>query len=389
VSVPAAPQHPLPPYPPFQRKLRKVGAPLGVLILLGIIAGLIVIGLTALNPLGASIGFVLSGVAIAVVVFAYLWLDRWEPEPPRLLVFAFLWGASVAVILSVIVGLFLDSLIAQAGSEDVSWVSVAVGAPIIEEAAKGAFLLLMMTGRRRNELNSLTDCLVYAGLVGAGFAWLEDILYIAGGESLGDSLLTAAVRLIMGPFAHSLFTTMFGIGVWFALKSRNPLGKVVCILLGYIGAVIMHGLWNGSSVIGPETYFAVYFFWMVPVFVFAIVLGIRSRKREQRIVAEKLPGMVAAQLVTPSEATWLNSIKNRKSAISYAQRIGGKPARKAVKNFAAQVVELAFVRDRIDRGFGDERVYAMQTEEAYAVHAARMAAPALQGLAGFQAPPVR
>ncbi len=87
--------------------------------------------------------------------------------------------------------------------------SIAVGAPVIEEAAKGAFLLLMMTGRRRNELNSLTDCLVYAGLVGAGFAWLEDILYIAGGETLGDSLLTAALRLIMGPFAHSLFTTMF------------------------------------------------------------------------------------------------------------------------------------------------------------------------------------
>jgi protease PrsW len=363
---------------------------LGVLILLGIIAGLIVIGLTALNPVGASVGFALSGVAIAVVVVAYIWLDRWEPEPPRLLVFAFLWGASVAVILSVIIGLFLDSLIAQGGAEEeVSWVSIAIGAPVIEEAAKGAFLLLMMAGRRRNELNSLTDCLVYAGLVGAGFAWLEDILYIAGGETLGDSLLTAGVRLVMGPFAHSLFTTMFGIGVWFALQNRNALAKAGCILLGYLGAVIMHGLWNGSSVIGPETYLAVYFFWMVPVFAFAIVLGVRSRKKEQRIVAEKLPGMVAAQLVTPSEATWLNSIKNRKLAIGHATRTGGKPAGKAVKNFAAQVVELAFVRDRIDRGFGDERVYAMQTEEAYAVHAARMAAPALSGLAGFQAPPVK
>ena len=133
---------------------------MGVLILLGIIAGLIVIGLTALNPVGASVGFVLSGVAIAVVVLAYIWLDRWEPEPPRLLIFAFLWGASVAVILSVIIGLFVDSLIVQSGSEDVSWVSIAIGAPVIEEAAKGAFLLLMMTGRRRNELNSLTDCLV-------------------------------------------------------------------------------------------------------------------------------------------------------------------------------------------------------------------------------------
>ena len=200
MSVPAAPQHPFPVYPPFQRKLRQVGAPLGVLILLGVIAGLIVAGLTALNPIGASIGFVLSGVAIAVVVLSYIWLDRWEPEPPRLLVFAFLWGASVAVIVSVIVGLFLDSLIAAEGSQESSWISIAVGAPIIEEAAKGAFLLLMVTGRRRKELNSLTDCLVYAGLVGAGFAWLEDILYISGGESLGDSLLTAAIRLIMGPF---------------------------------------------------------------------------------------------------------------------------------------------------------------------------------------------
>ena len=53
------------------------------------------------------------------------------------------------------------------------------------------------------------------------------------------------------------------------------------------------------------------------------------------------------------------------------------------------MVELAFVRDRIDRGFGDDRVNALLTEEAYAVHAARAAAPALQGLAGFQAPPVR
>ena len=69
-----------------------------------------------------------------------------------------------------------------------------------------------------------------------------------------------------------------------------------------------------------------------------------------------------------------------------ATRFGGKPAAKAVKDFAAQVVELAFVRDRIDRGFGDQRVFALQNEEAYGVAAARAAAPALQSLAGYRAP---
>ncbi|EUA60851.1 hypothetical protein I542_0987 [Mycobacteroides abscessus 1948] len=57
-----------------------------------------------------------------------------------------------------------------------------------------------------------------------------------------------------------------------------------------------------------------------------------------------------------------------------------------MKNFAAQVVELAFVRDRIERGSRDPRDVAMQTEEAYAVMAARArAAPILQALAGYRA----
>jgi RsiW-degrading membrane proteinase PrsW (M82 family) len=357
-----------------------------LLIVLGTVTGLIVIGLTAVNPAGTAIGFVLASLAMTVVVLAYLWLDRWEPEPPRLLVFAFLWGASVAVIVSVLLSLYFESLISRGDTSETSWVSVAVGAPLIEEAAKGLFLVLMMSGARRNELNSLTDCLVYAGLVGAGFAWLEDILYISGGESLGDSLLTAAVRLIMGPFAHSLFTTMFAIGVYFALQRRSALAKSACIAVGYFGAVVMHGLWNGSSLIGPETYLGVYVFWMVPVFVAAIVLGVQSRRREQRVVAAKLPGMVAAGLLSPNEAGWLGSIATRKHAIAAANRLGGRPARKSVKAFAAQVVELAFVRDRIDRGFGDERVNAMQTEEAYRVYAARAQAPTLQALAMYRAP---
>ena len=317
-------------------------------------------------------------------MLAYLWLDRWEPEPPRLLVFAFLWGASVAVIIASILQLVTEAAINPGSPESVSPVTIAVGAPLIEEAAKGLFLLLMMTGRRRNELNSLTDCLVYAGLVGAGFAWLEDILYIGSGETVGDSLLTAAMRLIMAPFAHPLFTTMTGIGVYFALQQRNALAKVGCVLLGYVGAVIMHGLWNGSSLLGVEAYFLVYLLWMVPIFGLAIWLGVASRRREQKVVAGKLPGMVAAGLVTANEATWLDSIRHRKAAIGQANRIGGRAAAKSVKKFAHQVVELAFVRDRIDRGFGDQRVNALLTEEAYGVYGARAAAPALQGLAGYR-----
>jgi protease PrsW len=384
-GVPQQPQRYGPPAPPpFQRRIRKVGAPLGVIITLGTFAGLLVILLTAINPVGTAIGFVGSSLAMAVVVLAYLWLDRWEPEPSRLLVFAFMWGASVALLLSVALELYIDSLIKSGETTQVSFVSAAIGAPVIEEAAKGLFLLLMMTGRRRSELNSLTDCLVYAGITAAGFAWLEDIFYIAGGETVGGSLATAAMRLIMGPFAHPLFTSMTGIGVYFALRHRDVASKVAYILLGYLGAVVMHGLWNGSAMLSWQAYFLTYLLWMVPIFGFAIGLGVASRRREQRVVAAKLPGMVDAGLITSNEATWLGSIRNRKNAIREATRLGGKPAGKAVKAFAAQVVELAFVRDRIEQGALDQKVVAQQTEEAYGVYAARAAAPVLQSMAGYR-----
>ena len=373
--------------PPLPRPIRKVGAPLAVIITLGTLAGLILILLTAVNPAGTALGFVLSTIAMSLVLLCYLWLDRWEPEPPRLLVLAFLWGASIAIVVSVLLEAYIESAI-NPGQTATSFVTVAVVAPVVEEAAKGMFLLIMMTGRRRNELNSLTDCLVYAGVVAVGFAWLEDIFYIADGETLASSLVTAAMRLIMGPFAHPLFTTFTGVGVYFALRRRNTLAKVGYVVLGYLAAVVMHGLWNGSALVSVQAYFGVYVAWMMPIFGLAIALAVGSRRREQRIVAEKLPGMVAAGLVTPQEAGWLGSIGTRKQAVSAVRQSGGRAAGMAVQKFAAQVIELAFVRDRIDRGFGDERVFALQTEEAYGVHAARAAAfPSLQWLAGYRPPP--
>jgi RsiW-degrading membrane proteinase PrsW (M82 family) len=379
------PQPPHPQLPTWPPTVRKAGAPLAVIIGLSVVVGLLMILLTATNPVGTTIGFVLSSIAIAVVVACYLWLDRWEPEPPRLLITAFLWGASIAIILSLALELWADAVFLPTPGLPEGFESTALRAPLIEEAAKGLFLLIMMTGRRRYELNSLTDCLVYAGLVGAGFAWFEDILYIANGEDLAASLFTAALRLVMAPFAHSLFLSMLAIGVYFALKQRHLVGKAACTVAGYIGAVGMHALWNGSSVIGIEAYFLVYLLWMMPIFGLAIWLAVRSRRREQQVVADKLPNMVAANLITANEASWLSSIRNRKLAIGEASRHGGKAAAKSVKAFATQVVELAFIRDRIDRGFGDDRVQALLTEESYRVYAAReAAAPSLQYLAGYR-----
>ena len=372
-------------FPSLPRPVRKVGAPMAAIIAMGTLAGLILLLAGSTDPVGITRGFVLATAATVIVVLCYLWLDRWEPEPPRLLVMAFLWGASVAVLFSLVFSVVLEKLLGVAsssGAEDTPGLLMgAVVAPAVEEAFKGLFLVLMMTGRRRSELNNLTDCLVYAGFTAVGFAWLENILYLGSAETLRDSLAVAALRLVISPFAHPLFTTMTAIGVYYALKQRSFVGKAGCVLLGYLAAVAMHALWNGSALVGTGTYVMVYLLWMMPVFGLAIWMALMSRRREGFIIGQKLPGMISAGLLTPVEAHWVGSLPARKAAVREARQFGGKSAASSVKQFINQVVELAYVRDRIDRGFGDPRVFALQNEEAYGVMAARAAAgPALHRL---------
>ena len=382
--------------PPLPAPVRKVGAPLAAIIGLGTLVALILSLLTAVNPVGTVLGFGLATSSMALVVACYLWLDRWEPEPPRLLVLAFLWGSSIAVLGSIVVEHIIDSALpgsspAAAGAPGAeataSFATIAIGAPIVEEAFKGLFLLLMMTGRRRAELNTLTDCLVYAGLTPAGFAWIENIFYIANGETVAGSLAVAGLRLVLAPFAHPLFTTMIGIGVYYAMHQHNRVAKVGYLVAGYAAAVVMHGLWNGSALMGASAYLGVYVLWMMPIFALAITVAVASRRRERRIITAQLPAMVAGGLVAPQEAPWLASIPARKLAVTTARRHGGRPAGSAVKRFVQQVIELAYVRDRIDRGFGDPRVFALQNEEAHRVAAYRAAAgPALYQLNGYRFP---
>lgn len=65
--------------------------------------------------------------------------------------------------------------------------SAAVVAPLTEEFAKGAFVVLLLW-LRRNEIGGVLDGLVYAGLVGIGFAFVENVLYLAGAYLGGADL---------------------------------------------------------------------------------------------------------------------------------------------------------------------------------------------------------
>jgi protease PrsW len=347
------------PMPTPERQRRGVLAPVLGLIALGI-CGLVVLGLVG-NSVGAAgvvVGTLCALLPVGPVVATFLWIDRWEPEPPRTLLMAFLWGACFATLTALLInssaGLVVDEVFGRGQGDLVGAVAVA---PVVEETVKGAFLVGMLIFRRR-EFDGVVDGIVYAGLVAAGFAFTENILYLgsaftedAGVGQLGSVLAVLVLRGVLSPFAHPLFTAMIGIGAGIAARSTSMAVRIVAVGTGFVVAIALHSLWNTSaSVLGGGLFLVVYGFVMVPVFLALVVVVVWQQRREQRTVAAQLPGFAAAGWIVPSEVPLLSSMAGRQGWRAAVRRRSGRKVAKAVADYQAAVTELAFLRARMERG---------------------------------------
>ncbi|WP_343946518.1 PrsW family intramembrane metalloprotease, partial [Pseudonocardia zijingensis] len=347
------------PMPTPGRQRRAVLAPIIGLVALGF-CGLVVLGVlgNVVGGTGVVVGALCALVPVGPVVATFLWIDRWEPEPPRTLLAAFLWGACFAALTALLINSSASAVVDQAlGREQADLFGAVAVAPVVEEAVKGAFLVGMLVFRRR-EFDGVVDGIVYAGLVAAGFAFTENILYLGraftedvGIGQVGAVLGVLVLRGVLSPFAHPLFTAMIGIGAGIASRSTSVATRVVAVAVGYAVAVALHSLWNTSATVnGGGIFFVVYAFVMVPMFVALVLVVVWQRRREQRIVTAQLPAFAAAGWIVPSEVQLLSSLAGRQGWRAAVRRRSGRRVAKAVAEYQAAVTELAFLRDRLARG---------------------------------------
>ena len=342
--------------PRLVRSRRATGAPIGVLVVLAVLAAALLFAVGAKHPAGLAIGTPLTALAMSVVLAGYFWLDRWEPEPARLLLLAFLWGGVVAVVISLVLELVTSEVLGNG-------VVLTLAGPAIEEAAKGAFLLLMLTGARRREFDGVVDGLVYAGFVAVGFAFVEDIGYISEsfGQGTDTTVATVVLRLVLAPFAHPLFTSLIGLGVGLAVSRGGP-NRWLYPAVGYLGAVALHALWNSSLVFGLAGYLVVYVVIMIPAFVVAVLVARYHRARERDVVNRQLPAMVYYRWITPAEAGWLASIAARRQWLRAVRGRSGADGARSLQAFQQAATELAFLRDRVERGVGPPDAYYLHQD---------------------------
>lgn len=197
-------------------------------------------------------------LAVAVPTFIYSWLvrriDRFEKEPAKYLIAAFLWGAIPAVVLVLVIELILGVPIeAILGSSVASeFAQTAVVAPIVEEVVKGLAVAAVFFLRRR-EFDGWVDGVVYGSTVGFGFAFVENIFYILDTSTPGEWLTLFVLRVIVFGFMHGFWTSLIGIGFGVARHSTRPRTRFFAPILGLLAAIAGHMIHNGSLVLTEAT----------------------------------------------------------------------------------------------------------------------------------------
>ena len=297
------------------------------------------------GPTGALIATLLAALSFPVLILICFWLDRYEPEPASYRLAAIGWGAVAAVMLSFVAEQFLFGL---PGTNE--FVAAALGAPLVEELAKGLFFVAIIVFRR-SEIDGLLDGIIYGALVGIGFAFVEDILYYLQSLQAGELGVTFFLRGIMGPFAHPLFTAATGIGIGIAVSSRRPAVRVLAPILGFLAAVLLHAIWNGSAFWEDgQGFLLAYGAIMLPLLVVILAVAIWARSREGKMLTAALYQVAQMGWIRPEEIRWVARLSDRMSARAYAKRIGGKPAAAALRAYQQTITEVAFLHSRAVNG---------------------------------------
>ena len=220
----------------------------------------------------------------------------------------------------------------------------------MEEFAKGLGVFLIFVIARR-AFDGPVDGIVYGALVGAGFAFTENIQYFAlsfieGGA--GDASATFFVRGILSPFAHVMFTSVTGFALGLAARRGASVRRAVGPwVLGMIGATALHALWNGSAVFGD--FFALYITLQVPLFA-GFVLGIIALRREEaRLTRRRLGEYAEAGWFTAQEVDMLATPAGRKAGLAWAQTLRGDRT-PLMKGFITDAAALAAARQRAITG---------------------------------------
>ena len=179
---------------------------------------------------------ILFAIAPVCIIILYIYLkDKYEKEPKLLLLYFFLLGAFVSVILTTLLYILFDLvLLLDNASVFQQFIKAFFVVGFTEEFSK--YVIVRYFAQPNEAFNEPFDGIVYAVMVSMGFAATENMFYVLEG-----GYEVALVRAFTAVPAHATFAILMG---YFMGKAKFSNNRTLMNLTGLLLAIFFHGAYD-------------------------------------------------------------------------------------------------------------------------------------------------
>lgn len=171
------------------------------------------------------------GAAIALYIYLK---DKHEREPLGLLLISFFYGV-LSIFVTLLVSWPLEILTINKENAAELFADAFFKVALVEEFSKFIFIRFILF--RNKNFNEPFDGIVYAVMVGMGFATLENVVYV-----YQYGMATGILRMFTAVPAHACFAILMGYYLGRAKFSKER--NLYFTLLALISATVFHGLYD-------------------------------------------------------------------------------------------------------------------------------------------------
>jgi RsiW-degrading membrane proteinase PrsW (M82 family) len=218
-------------------------------------------------------GLLALAIAPGIVICIFIYFkDKYNREPFGLMLLSFLTGM-LAVIPAVIIQLALTKPVNHLMGEGVLYTAVFAFLIVALSEEGSKFLALRFVPYRRKAFDDPFDGIIYAVMVGMGFATLENVGYV-----LEHGFGTGILRMFLSVPAHGTFAVLMG--YYAGLAKFDPPNRKKFMRLAIFWPVVFHGTFDFFLFVGNSW---LHFAGAVVSFMIAVKLSLKLIKRKQDI----------------------------------------------------------------------------------------------------------
>ena len=175
------------------------------------------------------------GPIFIIILYVYF-KDKYDKEPKRLLLFSFLLGAIVSIIITTLIYFGIDIVLPLKDKFSVpqQFVKAFLVVGLTEEFSK--YIIVRFYAQPNKAFDEPFDGIMYSVMVSMGFAATENIFYV-----LESGYVTGILRALTAVPAHATFGILMG---YFMGKAKFSKNRIVLNLLGLLLAVTFHGFYD-------------------------------------------------------------------------------------------------------------------------------------------------